>query len=124
MFSRDIAEADAFARGPLNTTLVCRAAQGCDGERRRPNSNNVELIKKHLFPLVFGVILAVARSAFSLDTIKIGEFGSFTGDNASFGMSQNNGVQMAIEEVNAAGGMLNCKPLNVAAEGNSSSETT
>ena len=32
-----------------------------------------------------------------------------TGDNASFGISQNNGVQMAIEEVNAAGGVLGKK---------------
>jgi branched-chain amino acid transport system substrate-binding protein len=64
---------------------------------------------KRLFLLVFGVILAVAGSAFSQDTIKIGEFGSLTGDNASFGISQNNGVQMAVEEINAAGGVLGKK---------------
>ena len=64
---------------------------------------------KRLFLLVFGVILAVAGSAFSQDTIKIGEFGSLTGDNASFGTSQNNGVQMALEEINAAGGVLGKK---------------
>src|ERR1700751_4863940 len=60
---------------------------------------------KRLFLLIFGVILAVAGPAFSQDTIKIGEFGSLTGDNASFGISQNNGVQMAVEEINAAGGV-------------------
>src|SRR5580704_8959809 len=64
---------------------------------------------KRLFLLFFGVILAVAGSAFSQDTIKIGEFGSLTGDNASFGISQNNGVQMAVEEINAAGGVLGKK---------------
>ena len=64
---------------------------------------------KRLFLLIFGVILAIAGSAFSQDTIKIGEFGSLTGDNASFGISQNNGVQMAAEEINAAGGVLGKK---------------
>src|SRR6516225_7349085 len=64
---------------------------------------------KRLFLLIFGVILAIAGSAFSQDTIKIGEFGSLTGDNASFGTSQNNGVQMALEEINAAGGVLGKK---------------
>ena len=64
---------------------------------------------KRLFLLIFGVILAVAGSVFSQDTIKIGEFGSLTGDNASFGISQNNGVQMAVAEINAAGGVLGKK---------------
>jgi branched-chain amino acid transport system substrate-binding protein len=64
---------------------------------------------KRLFLPIFGVILAIAGSAFSQDTIKIGEFGSLTGDNASFGTSQNNGVQMALEEINAAGGVLGKK---------------
>ena len=64
---------------------------------------------KRLFLLIFGVILAITGSTFSQDTIKIGEFGSLTGDNASFGISQNNGVQMAAEEINAAGGVLGKK---------------
>jgi branched-chain amino acid transport system substrate-binding protein len=72
---------------------------------------------KRLFLLIFGVILAIAGSAFSQDTIKIGEFGSLTGDNASFGTSQNNGVQMALEEINAAGGVLG-KKVNLTVEDN------
>src|SRR6201993_4042002 len=72
---------------------------------------------KRLFLLIFGVILAIAGSAFSQDTIKIGEFGSLTGDNASFGTSQNNGVQMALEEINAAGGVLG-KKINLTVEDN------
>src|SRR5262249_5204501 len=59
--------------------------------------------------LAFCAVLAVAGSAFTQETIKIGEFGSLTGDNASFGTSQNNGVQMAVEEINAAGGVLGKK---------------
>jgi branched-chain amino acid transport system substrate-binding protein len=64
---------------------------------------------KRLFVLIFGALLAIAGSASSQDTIKIGEFGSLTGDNASFGTSQNNGVQMALEEINASGGVLGKK---------------
>src|ERR1700733_13445536 len=72
---------------------------------------------KRLFLLIFGVILAATGSVFSQDTIKIGEFGSLTGDNASFGISQNNGVQMAVEEINAAGGVLG-KKLELTVEDN------
>ena len=64
---------------------------------------------KRLFFLAFCAVLAVAGSLFAQDTIKIGEFGSLSGDNASFGTSQNNGVQMAVEEINAAGGVLGKK---------------
>jgi branched-chain amino acid transport system substrate-binding protein len=64
---------------------------------------------KRLSFLAFCAVLAVAGSASAQETIKIGEFGSLTGDNASFGTSQNNGVQMAVEEINAAGGVLGKK---------------
>src|SRR5215475_7848781 len=64
---------------------------------------------KRLSFLAFCAVLAVAGSLFTQETIKIGEFGSLTGDNASFGTSQNNGVQMALEEINAAGGVLGKK---------------
>jgi branched-chain amino acid transport system substrate-binding protein len=40
------------------------------------------------------------------DEILIGEFGSLTGTTATFGISTRNGIDMAIEEVNAAGGVL------------------
>jgi branched-chain amino acid transport system substrate-binding protein len=37
--------------------------------------------------------------------IVIGEFGSMTGSEANFGQSTHNGITMAIEEINAAGGI-------------------
>src|SRR5688572_30480065 len=40
------------------------------------------------------------------DEIVIGEYGSLTGTTATFGISTKNGVDMAIEETNAAGGVL------------------
>ena len=39
------------------------------------------------------------------DTILLGEVGSLTGSEATFGISTKNGVQMALDEVNAAGGI-------------------
>jgi len=51
----------------------------------------------------------ISIPAFSQDTIRVGEFGSLTGDNASFGTSQNNGVQMAVQEINDSGGVLGKK---------------
>ena len=38
--------------------------------------------------------------------IVIGEYGSLTGTNATFGISTKNGIDMAIDEVNARGGVL------------------
>ncbi|HEY0945698.1 MAG TPA: ABC transporter substrate-binding protein, partial [Opitutaceae bacterium] len=39
------------------------------------------------------------------DTLKIGEFASLTGKEASFGQSQHKGILLAVEEINAAGGI-------------------
>lgn len=40
------------------------------------------------------------------DAILLGEYGSMTGSTASFGKSSHNGIMMAVEEINAAGGVL------------------
>ena len=68
----------------------------------------IRLMKRRLL-LSLCSVLGLCLPAFSQDTIKIGEFGSLTGDNASFGTSQNEGVQMAVEEINNAGGILGKK---------------
>jgi len=39
------------------------------------------------------------------DTILIGEYGSLTGSEATFGQSTHNGIMLAIEEINQAGGV-------------------
>jgi len=39
-------------------------------------------------------------------TIKVGEFASLTGKEATFGMSSHEGTQLAIEELNKTGGVL------------------
>ena len=43
------------------------------------------------------------------DTIKIGEYASLTGKEATFGTSSHEGTALAIEEINAAGGVLGKK---------------
>jgi branched-chain amino acid transport system substrate-binding protein len=43
------------------------------------------------------------------ETIKIGEFASLTGKDATFGISSHEGTLLAIEEINAAGGLLGKK---------------
>jgi branched-chain amino acid transport system substrate-binding protein len=58
-----------------------------------------------LFRLALGAG-ALAASLTAQDTIKIGEFASMTGANASFGRQSHNGTQLAIDEINAAGGVL------------------
>ncbi len=47
--------------------------------------------------------------------IKIGHFASLTGDTATFGQSTDHGMRMAIEEINAAGGVLG-RPLDLVTE--------
>jgi branched-chain amino acid transport system substrate-binding protein len=57
--------------------------------------------------LCIGVTLtACDQGAGGGDEIVIGEYGSLTGTTATFGISTKNGVDMAIEKVNAAGGVL------------------
>ncbi len=66
------------------------------------------------------LLLATSASLFSLlslpgcksgggDTIKVGEFASLTGKEATFGTSSHEGTLLAIEQINAAGGVLGKK---------------
>ena len=51
----------------------------------------------------------LAATAVAQETIKIGEFASLTGKEAVFGQNAHKGTLLAIEEVNAAGGVLGRK---------------
>ncbi len=53
------------------------------------------------------------------DVIKVGEFASLTGKEASFGQSSHNGTLLATEEINAGGGVLG-KPIKLLTEDNQS----
>jgi branched-chain amino acid transport system substrate-binding protein len=50
-------------------------------------------------------LLAVSSLPALADTIKIGEVGSMTGSEATFGISTHEGIQLAIKEQNAKGGI-------------------
>ncbi|MBZ0204474.1 MAG: ABC transporter substrate-binding protein [Ignavibacteria bacterium] len=43
------------------------------------------------------------------DEILIGEYGSLTGSEATFGISSTNGLKLAVEEINSSGGLLGKK---------------
>ena len=52
------------------------------------------------------VSAALAAGASAQETIKIGEYASLTGKEAAFGQSSHKGTLLAVEEINAAGGVL------------------
>lgn len=63
-------------------------------------------------------LLVSARAAApSGDPIKVGEYMSLTGKEASFGQSTHRGILLAFEELNAAGGVLG-RPLKLIVEDN------
>ncbi len=64
----------------------------------------MRMLRSLLSPVLIAV--ALATSAAAQDRIKVGEFASLTGGNASFGQSSHKGTQLAIEAINAAGGVL------------------
>ena len=65
-------------------------------------------MKRPLLSSLF-IAAALALAARAQDTIKVGEFACLTGKDATFGQSQHKGIQLALEELNAAGGVLGRK---------------
>jgi branched-chain amino acid transport system substrate-binding protein len=53
--------------------------------------------------------VALSAAALAQDAIKIGEYASLTGKEAAFGQSSHKGTALAIDEINAAGGVLGRK---------------
>jgi len=72
-----------------------------------------------LLSLLAAAFLATAASA--QNTIKIGEFASMTGKEATYGQASHKGTLLAVEEVNAAGGVLG-KKLELILEDNQSKQ--
>ena len=52
------------------------------------------------------VLAALAATLHAAEPIKIGEYASLTGKEASFGQSSHDGIALAVEEINASGGVL------------------
>jgi branched-chain amino acid transport system substrate-binding protein len=66
----------------------------------------------HTRVLVAGVLLAVAVGCKPSATQKVGVISSFTGSEQAFGTQHDRGYTLALEEINAAGGVLG-KPLEI-----------
>lgn len=64
-------------------------------------------MKKSLnaFVLVLACLIGFSGCTKKTDEILIGEFGTLTGGEATFGQSTNKGLRMALDEINAAGGI-------------------
>ncbi|MBC7365432.1 MAG: ABC transporter substrate-binding protein [Undibacterium sp.] len=61
-------------------------------------------------PLILTALVALVTTfAGAQETIKIGEFASLTGKEATYGQTVNKGTRLAFEETNAAGGVLGRK---------------
>lgn len=71
--------------------------------------------------LAFAVLILACSSCSKKQEsgIRVGQFVSLTGAQASFGQSTDKGVQLALEEINAAGGVLG-QPLRVITKDNQS----
>ncbi|HKB91886.1 MAG TPA: ethanolamine utilization protein EutJ, partial [Opitutaceae bacterium] len=57
-------------------------------------------LRRNLLSLIFSAVIPALSAQ---DTIKIGEYASLTGKEASFGITSHQGVTLAIEEANVAG---------------------
>ena len=69
------------------------------------------MFPRYLVIRLAAVVLAslFTLPAFAEDTIKLGHYGAFTGKDGAFGLASRKGVILAVEEVNAAGGVLGRK---------------
>jgi branched-chain amino acid transport system substrate-binding protein len=65
-------------------------------------------MKFHARFFLLSAVLALPLRAAD-DTIKVGQYGAFTGKEAAFGTAARKGALLAMEEVNAAGGVLGRK---------------
>lgn len=72
---------------------------------------------KTFLPILTASAVLLASCAQKTDTIRIGEYASLTGKEATFGQSSHKGIVMAFEEINAAGGVLG-KKLELLSEDN------
>ena len=60
-------------------------------------------------PAALALFALACAAPVDKNEIVVGEYGSFTGTTATFGQSTHNGISLAFDEVNAAGGVLGKK---------------
>jgi branched-chain amino acid transport system substrate-binding protein len=64
---------------------------------------------KKFLAVCLGICLTLVACKKNQNVISIGEFASLTGTTATFGQSMNEGIQLALEELNQGGGLLGKK---------------
>jgi len=74
---------------------------------------------KFFSPLWSAALLALAAALPAAEPIKVGEIASLTGKEAAFGQSSHKGTVLAVEQLNAAGGVLG-RPVELLSEDNQS----
>ncbi len=67
------------------------------------------MARKWLLAILVACFTIVAGCAFAADTIKVGYLAGLTGDFAAFGQAERNAAQLAVDEINAKGGVLGRK---------------
>jgi len=91
------------ADGPMQTTNIHEIGTVLLKNQWR---NDMKPILK---TTMLAALMASAGLAWSDDTIKIGVSGPFTGGSSSMGVSMRDGVRLATQEINKAGGVLGKK---------------
>ena len=76
----------------LASAMVATALSGCGGDNSGSGTTDESS--------------QGGSSVASGETFKLGSMGPLTGPNASYGISVNQGAQIAVDEINAAGGVL------------------
>lgn len=66
-------------------------------------------MRRRVCALLVTLLLVGGAPAFAQQTIKIGAFGPMTGGAAGYGQSEREAIDLVVEEVNAAGGVLGRK---------------
>jgi branched-chain amino acid transport system substrate-binding protein len=66
-------------------------------------------MRNFLAAILVGIFVVSCGGGGNQNEILIGEFGSLTGTTATFGQSNHNGLTLAVDEINSAGGVLGKK---------------
>jgi branched-chain amino acid transport system substrate-binding protein len=69
----------------------------------------MQMTKRAFFALTLGVSLGLGLAAPASAQVRLGVGGPMTGGSAAFGAQLKNGVEQAVEDINAAGGILGQK---------------
>lgn len=100
-------------RRPAGGTRSRTPARGIRTEEKEEVMDRSPSPLRHLLTLLgigtLAIVVGMLPAAAGAQTIKIGWAGPLTGDQAFFGKTWLNGAQMAIDEVNAKGGVLGKK---------------